>query len=101
MYSIVVWLNPPHEYPVPGQSADSEGHHPPGNRPHVFNPPAATRLAYGHYPDREEAEMVLASIERDLTDNIPIRIVHDNGQATIFSIPPDSVYYIVLARANK
>ena len=45
--------------------------------------------------------MALASIERDLTDNIPIRIVHNKGQATIFSIPPDSVYYVVLARADK
>ena len=101
MYSIIVWLRPPHEYPVPGQAVESEGHYPPGGRTHVFNPPTATRLAYGHYPDREEAEMVLASIERDLTDNTPIRIVHGKGQGTIFSIPPHSVYYVVLARANK
>ena len=95
-YSIIIWLNPPYDKM---ENEEASTHHS-GGRSHIFNRPAADRLAYGHYESSEEAEIAFKAIETLLSNNHPIRIQHSKEHGdSIFSIPASSIYYIAMAPA--
>jgi len=100
-YSIVLWLN------VPGAQARQEEEiaslrdreAKPGAHTHIFNPPAATRLVYGSYETRDEAQSALDEIAGTLERGRALRVGGHNREV-LFLVPAHSVYYAVLAATS-
>lgn len=63
-------------------------------------PPAFTRMTYGFYESRAEAERALGEISDNLRQNIPLQIERDNGKRT-FLVPAQRVHYVVCDEVTR
>lgn len=94
-HSVMIWLVDPGEQFHQGEalhhSADRELH--PGAAAGVNEPPAFTRLVYGLFETREEADAALEEIGARLERNAPLRVsVRGNRD---FLVPAHRVHYAV------
>jgi hypothetical protein len=100
-YSVMVWLVDPgeqaHEEEELARSADREMN--PGAASGVNEPPAFTRLVFGVYESRQEAERALETISGNLQRKEPLRF-EMHGDRT-FLVPANRVHYVVCDEVDR
>jgi hypothetical protein len=100
-YSVMVWLVEPgqqtYEEEAIARSADRAQN--PGAASGVNEPPAFTRLVYGVYEGRQQADQALAEISGNLQRNEPLRL-EMHGDRT-FLVPPHRVHYVVCDEVQR
>src|ERR671933_175498 len=98
-YSVMVWLVDPGEQAHQEQAMQrtTTGRaQAPGAASGVNEPPAFTRIVYGVYEDKDEAEQALGDISVNLQQNAPLRITSgaEHANRTLL-IPANRVHYVV------
>jgi hypothetical protein len=100
-YSVMVWMVAPgrqaHEEEELARSADRVQN--PGAASGVNEPPAFTRLVYGVYESRQEAEGALETISGNLQRNEALRF-DMHGDRT-FLVPASRVHYVVCDEVDR
>lgn len=94
-YSVMVWLlNPsddgPRQEAEPNETPDRRQL--PGAASGFTAGPPATFLNYGFYKDEGEAEDALKSIAKDLRQNEPLKVRHEDRT---YLIPASRIHYVV------
>lgn len=99
-YSIMVWLVDPGDQRNQDEalavSADRE--RAPGASSGVNMPLAFTRLLFGLYEGRQQADSALVEIANHLERNAPLRVVRNDQ---IFIVPASRVHYVVCAEVER
>ena len=93
-YSVMVWLLSPSDGPQqetePRENPDRR--HLPGAASGFTAGPPATFLNYGFYESEREAEDALKAIAKDLRQNEPLKVRHEER---VYLIPASRVHYVV------
>jgi hypothetical protein len=101
-YTVMLWLVNPGPQAHEAEAIEMLDKHRslyPGAQGGVNEPPAATRLVYGVYGDKKDAEKALESISRLLSKKHPIRIDLNGGN--VFLVPASRVHYAVMGTMVK
>lgn len=101
-YSVMLWLVNAGEQKYETETVRRTAERRPdsGSTSGVNVPPAFTRLAYGLYESRAEADRALGEISQNLRKNVPLQVERNEGKRT-FLVPAHRVHYVVCDEVTR
>jgi len=101
-YTVMLWLvnpGPQTDEQEAKEMLDKRRAQLPGAKTGVTEPPASTRLVYGVYDGKDQAEEALISLEGLLEVNRPVRV--EMGSGNVFLVPASRVHYAVMSEVMR
>jgi len=101
-YTVMLWLvnpGPQTDEEEAREMLDKRRPQLPGAKTGVTEPPASTRLVYGVYDDKGQAEEALMNLGVQLEGNQPIRVEMNSGN--VFLVPAHRVHYAVMSEVVR
>lgn len=101
-YTVMLWLTnpgPQTDEQEAKEMLDKRRSQLPGAKTGVTEPPASTRLVYGVYDDRGQAEEALTALGVLLSSHSPVRV--EMGSGNVFLIPAHRIHYAVMSEVMR